>query len=505
MDQQLLSLLIAVPVVGAALVALAGPGAVRSMRAIALTASLAVFAVALRIAALFDSSTGEFQFTEQAAWIPQMGVTWSLGLDGISLLLVLLTVFLTPLVVLNSATSIDKRQKGYLVNVLLLESAMLGTLVATDVLVFYVFWELMLVPMFLLIGIWGGRRRVYASMKFVLFTMVGSLPMLVALVWLGLAHAGATGAPSYAMTDLYDLELTRSAQAWCFAAMALSFAIKVPMWPLHTWLPDAHVEAPTGGSVILAGVLLKMGTYGFLRLAMPICPDVLGTAMPIIGALAVVGIIYGALVAMVQPDMKKLVAYSSVSHLGFVMLGLSSLNVVGVEGAVYQMISHGISTGALFLLVGVLYERRHTRLIADFGGLWRQVPLYAFFLLVVTLSSIGLPGLNGFVGEFLILLGAFKASPVLAILASSGVVLGAVYMLWMFQRVMFGEIDKAENREISDLNRRELVILVPLLALIVLMGVYPRPFLKTMEASVELTLERAGITPVETARVEVSR
>ncbi|MFQ5352798.1 MAG: NuoM family protein, partial [Candidatus Binatia bacterium] len=387
---------------------------------------------------------------------------------------------------------------------LLLESAMLGTLVAIDVLCFYVFWELMLVPMFLIIGVWGGSRRVYASIKFVLFTMVGSLPMLVALIFVGLQYGASYGHPSYALTDLYTLELSRSVQNWCFAALALSFAIKVPMWPLHTWLPDAHVEAPTGGSVILAGVLLKMGTYGFVRFAMPLFPDALPAALPIIGTLAVVGIIYGALVAMVQPDMKKLVAYSSVSHLGFVMLGLASMNVLGVEGAVYQMLNHGLSTGALFLLVGVLYERRHTRLIASFGGLWKQLPRYSVFLLVVTLSSIGLPGLNGFVGEFLILIGAFRANPLLAALAVSGVVLGAVYMLWMYQRVCFGELDQPENLELEDLNRRELVILVPIVALIIIMGVYPRPFLRVMEASVQTMLERSTTVGVSATAVEAA-
>ncbi len=404
----------------------------------------------------------------------------------------LLTAFLTPLVIYSSGDSIHQRFKAYLVAMLLLETTMLGALVALDTLLFYVFWELMLVPMFLIIGIWGGKRRVYAAIKFVLFTMVGSLPMLVAIVWIALLHGEQVGQVSFALTDWYGLQLSSSTQAWACAAMILAFAIKVPMWPLHTWLPDAHVEAPTGGSVILAGVLLKMGTYGFYRFVLPLFPEALGLAMQLVGALAVVGIVYGALVAMVQPDMKKLVAYSSVSHLGFVMLGLASLEVIGVEGAVYQMIAHGLSTGALFLLVGMIYERRHTRLIADFGGLWKQLPLYSACFLVVMLASIGLPGLCGFVGEFLILVGSFHAQPLLAVIAVSGVVLGAVYMLWMYQRVMFGELDHSANGDLEDMRPAELLTLAPVLALIVIMGVYPQPFLDTMKTSVEVTLAHAS-------------
>jgi NADH-quinone oxidoreductase subunit M len=376
---------------------------------------------------------------------------------------------------------------------LLLESAMLGTLVALDLVLFYVFWELMLVPMFLIIGVWGGERRVYAALKFVLFTMVGSLPMLAAILYLALHHGQAAGEMSFALTDLYATRVTGTAQHWLFLAFALAFAIKVPMWPLHTWLPDAHVEAPTGGSVILAGVLLKMGTYGFVRFVLPLFPDALVVWAPWIGALAVIGIVYGALVAMVQPDMKKLVAYSSVSHLGFVMLGIASMNAVGLSGAVFQMVAHGLSTGALFLLVGIVYERRHTRLIAEYGGLWKQVPKYAGCFLLVMLGSVGLPGLCGFVGEFLILVGAFHWSPAMAAVGVSGVVLGAAYMLRMYQRVMFGELDPRKNGELEDMTRGEIVVLAPLLALIVLLGVYPKPFLGMVETSVATTLERAGL------------
>jgi NADH-quinone oxidoreductase subunit M len=367
---------------------------------------------------------------------------------------------------------------------------MLGALVATDLFLFYVFWEVMLIPMYFLIGIWGGERRIYAAIKLVLYTMAGSLLMLVAIVYVAIAHQQEIGQYSFDLLRLLDLSLPLSTQRWLFAAFALAFAIKVPMFPLHTWLPDAHTEAPTGGSVILAGVLLKMGTYGFLRFAVPLFPQAAMEAMPFIAALATIGIVYGALVCMVQPDLKRLVAYSSVSHLGFVMLGLAALNLQGVQGSLYQMLNHGLSTGGLFLAVGVIYERRHTRLIREFGGLWAQVPLYAAIFMVVMLSSVGLPGLNGFVGEFLILLGAFKTYPVAAIIGSSGVLLGAVYLLWMYQRVMFGPLENPKNRELKDLSLREVLMFAPLIVLFFVMGMYPQPFLKRMEPSVQATLAR---------------
>jgi NADH-quinone oxidoreductase subunit M len=359
----------------------------------------------------------------------------------------------------------------------------------------------MLVPMYFLIGVWGGTRRIYAALKFVIYTMAGSLLMLVAIIYLATRYAQTEQALTFDLLKLYGLHLPVDQQGWLFLAFALSFAIKVPLFPFHTWLPDAHVEAPTAGSVILAGVLLKLGTYGFLRFAMPLFPDAALAAGPIIVALAVIGIIYGAVVAMMQSDIKKLVAYSSVSHLGFVMLGLFALNLQGVQGGLYQMLNHGLSTGALFLLVGMIYDRRHTRLIDEFGGLWKQLPVFSVMLLVVTFSSIGLPGLNGFVGEFLILLGSFDVRPLWTAAAATGVILGAIYMLWMFRRVIFGPLTNAANEKLADLNSREICLLAPILFLIVLMGVYPQPFLQRMQPAVELTLKRMATitaTPVTT-------
>jgi len=496
-EANLLSWMVFAPAVGAVVLAVVPPAATTTLRRLSFLISLFPFALAVQAWRTFDATGAGFQLVERTGWIPRLGISYFVGIDGVSLLLILLTVFLTPLVLLSSADNVHKRLKAYLIAMLLLETTMLGTLVALDTILFYVFWELMLVPMFLIIGIWGGQRRVYAAIKFLLFTMVGSLPMLAAFIYMAVQYGAQPdmgGHLSFALTDLYGLRLAHGAQMWACAALALAFAIKVPMWPLHTWLPDAHVEAPTGGSIILAGVLLKMGTYGFVRFVMPLFPDVLPIAMPWVGILAVVGIVYGALVAMIQPDMKKLVAYSSVSHLGFVMLGLSSMTVVGVQGAVYQMVGHGLSTGALFFLVGVIYERRHTRMIADFGGLWQQMPRYAVCFLLVMLASIGLPGLNGFVGEFLILLGTFRTAPVLAAVAVSGVVLGAVYMLWMYQRVMFGPVTHDENRSLEDMKPRELAVLAPILAFIVLLGVYPMPVLEKMEPSVDAILGRAEAT-----------
>jgi NADH-quinone oxidoreductase subunit M len=381
---------------------------------------------------------------------------------------------------------------------------MVGTLLALDLILFYVFWEVMLVPMYLLIGVWGGPRRIYAAIKFALYTMFGSLLMLVAILYLAWLHQKAHGHMSFDLLRLYGLSIPETTELWLFAAFALAFAIKVPMFPLHTWLPDAHVEAPTGGSVILAGVLLKMGTYGFLRFALPLFPAAAVAAAPYIMALAIVGIVYGALVSLVQPDLKKLVAYSSVSHLGFVMLGMLALNVEGVTGSVYQMLNHGLSTPALFLAVGAIYERRHTRQIADFGGLWGVVPVFSVFFLIAMLSSVGLPGLNGFVGEFLCLLGAFQRLGWVTAVAVSGVVFGAAYLLWMYQRVVFGPVTHEENRTLRDLSPREVLVFAPILVLAFVMGIYPKPFLSRMEPSVRSIVKRvttaANVQTVERAR-----
>jgi NADH-quinone oxidoreductase subunit M len=484
-----LSLLLALPAIGALALAFVPRQRVSTLFALALLLSGVDFLYSLGLLGRFDGSNGEMQFVERTPWIPAFGIDYSVGIDGISLFLVLLTTLLVPIAILAS-WSVRERVKEYLIAMLLLETGMLGAFVALDLFLFYVFWEVMLVPMYFLIGVWGGSRRVYAALKFVIYTMAGSLLMLVGIIYLAARHAEVEQVLTFDLLRLYGLRLPLDQQTWLFLAFALSFAIKVPLFPFHTWLPDAHVEAPTAGSVILAGILLKLGTYGFLRFAMPLFPDAALAAAPIIVALAVVGVIYGAMVAMMQSDIKKLVAYSSVSHLGFVMLGLFALNIQSVQGAIFQMISHGLSTGALFLLVGMIYDRRHSRMIADFGGLWKQVPLFSAILMVVTFASIGLPGLNGFVGEFLILLGAFRVMPLWTAAAATGVILGAVYMLWMYRRVIFGPLSQPDNAKLEDLNGRELLLLAPILFLILLMGAYPQPFLERMKPAVELTLER---------------
>jgi NADH-quinone oxidoreductase subunit M len=464
---------------------------------IALASSILTFLLSLRLFAVFDPLETGFQLVEHTSWIPEYGIQYFVGIDGISLLMVLLTTFLMPIILLASWNDISKSLRNYLFFMLSLETGMLGAFVSLNLFQFYVFWEAMLVPMYFIIGIWGGPRRVYAAVKFFLFTMVGSLLMLLAMLVLYYLNFDQTGVLNFDFVappggELGGLLQTVvpvvgtwwKTQTWLFAAFALAFAIKVPMFPLHTWLPDAHVEAPTSGSVVLAGVLLKMGTYGFLRFAIPLFPSAAVEFTPLMMALSVIGIIYGSLVAMVQADIKKLVAYSSVAHLGFVMLGIFALNVHGLTGGVLQMVNHGLSTGALFILVGMLYERRHTRMIADFGGVARPMPVYAACFGVVTMSSIGLPMLNGFVGEFLILVGTFLAAPMFAILATSGVVLAAAYMLWMFRRVMFGPVDNPENRGLIDLGLREKVVMLSLLIPIVWIGVYPNPLLRRIEPSV---------------------
>jgi NADH-quinone oxidoreductase subunit M len=493
-----LTLLLLIPAIGAALLLLVPRRSRGSLFFIALATTIAGFAWSLRIFAVFDGSRGEMQLIERAPWMPAFGIGYIVGIDGISLFLILLTTLLMPLTILASWT-VTEKIKEYLVCMLLLEIGMLGAFVALDLVLFYVFWEVMLVPMYFLIGVWGGARRVYAALKFVVFTMSGSLLMLIAIIYFVTRHSQETQAVTFDLLRLYDFRLPAHEQMWLFLAFALSFSIKVPLFPLHTWLPDAHVEAPTAGSVILAAVLLKLGTYGFLRFALPLFPDAALASAPYFIALSVIGIVYGAAVAMMQPDIKKLVAYSSVSHLGFVMLGLFALNLQGLQGSIYQMLNHGLSTGALFLLVGMIYDRRHTRMIDDFGGLWKQVPLFSALLLLVTFSSIGLPGLNGFIGEFLILLGAFAVTPGWTAVAATGVVLGAVYMLWMCRRVLFGPLARPENQKLHDLNARELLILAPIVVLIVAMGIYPQPFLSRMKPSIEHTLKKVFIVPSATA------
>jgi NADH-quinone oxidoreductase subunit M len=455
----------------------------RTIRLVALAVSGLVFADTLLLWAWFNPASAEFQFVERHAWIPSFGIAYFVGVDGISLLLLVLTGFLTPLALLASWESVHAHTRAFCMFILLLESAMIGVFISLDLFLFYVFWDAMLIPMYFLIGIWGYERRVYAAVKFILYTMGGSVLMLLAILGLAYLHSTATGTYSFDLTRLYELPIPRNLQFWFFLAFALSFAVKVPLFPFHTWLPDAHVEAPTAGSVLLAGVMLKMGTYGLIRFAFPLFPIAASYFAPYLAALAVIGIIYGALVAMVQPDMKKLVAYSSVSHLGFVVLGITAMNVQGVQGAVYQMLNHGVSTGGLFLIVGMLSDRRHTRLISEFGGLKSVMPHLVAAFFIITLSSIALPGLNGFVGEFLILLGAFRWDWRMAALASTGVVLSAVYMLWMFQRVNYGPVTNQKNASLADLGPREWAIVVPIIAAAILMGVLPNLFLRPIEPS----------------------
>jgi NADH-quinone oxidoreductase subunit M len=481
----LLSFLILAPTAGALLISLIPADRAKLLRAIAFAVSMLVFVFSLPLYFGFDSSRTAFQFEEKYEWIPAFQATYHLGVDGLSLLMILLTAFLMPLIFLASWHDIKKSVKGYLISMLLLETGMMGVFASLDLLLFYIFWEAMLIPMYFIIGVWGGPRRVYAALKFFIYTMVGSLLMLVAILFIYFYYGKVTGMLTFDLVQIRDLLFPENYQIWLFLAFGLSFAIKVPMFPFHTWLPDAHVEAPTAGSVILAGVLLKMGTYGFLRFCLPLFPNAALQFTPMISILAIIGILYGAWVSMVQPDIKKLVAYSSVSHLGFVMLGIFTLTHQGLQGGLLQMVNHGLSTGALFLIVGMIYERRHTRMIEDFGGLAKQIPIFTAFFMIVTLSSIGLPGLNGFVGEFLVLLGTFLTNKWYAVLATSGVIFAAVYMLRMFQRVMFGKLDKEENHNLADLSKREIAVLVPVVAMIVLIGVWPQPFLNKMEKSVD--------------------
>ncbi|RQV96065.1 NADH-quinone oxidoreductase subunit M [bacterium] len=469
---------------------------------IALAVSSLAMIVSFFILAGFDNSIIGYQLVEQAEWIPQFGLNYHVGIDGISILLILLTTIMMPFTVLSSYKYIEKRKKEYYIWLLFLEFSMLGAFVALNLFIFYIFWELMLIPMFFLIGIWGGTRRIYATVKFVLFTVVGSLMMLAGIIYLAILARQTFGSFTFEFEQLLQLDIPVQAQLWLFAAFALAFAIKVPMFPFHTWLPDAHVEAPTAGSVILAGVLLKMGGYGFVRLGIPLFGEAAIQAAPLIQTLAVIGIVYGACLALAQSDLKKLVAYSSISHLGYVMLGLFALTPEAIEGSILQMVNHGVSTGALFILVGIIYERRHTREIADFGGLAYRLPLFATAFMIITLSSVALPGTNGFVGEFLILLGSFKSAwahfmagmgsfrLILMVFATSGVILGAYYMLWMVQRVFFGPLKNEKNKNLKDLSLREMIVLLPFIIFVFWIGIYPKPYLNKMHASVTHYVEQ---------------
>jgi NADH-quinone oxidoreductase subunit M len=461
-------------------------------RALALVVSLVTLGLSLFLWLGFDASPGaaEFQFEEKRAWMPSLGIGYHVGLDGVALLLVMLTTLLVPVVILSSWAAVQDRVKEFMIAILVLETAMVGTFAALDLILFYVFWELMLVPMYLLIGIWGSKNRLYATVKFFVYTFAASVLMLLAILFVSFNDGGSF---DYLQARSM-LKVTAEQGRWLFLAFALAFAVKVPMFPLHTWLPDAHTEAPTAGSVILAGVLLKMGTFGFFRYAMPLFPEAALQFRPHIATLATIGIVYGALMCFVQTDMKRLVAYSSVSHLGFVMLGLMAMSAEGLTGGVYQMLNHGVSTGGLFLLVGMLYERRHTRLLADYGGIAKQVPWLATAFVVVTLSSIGLPGTNGFVGEFLILSGTFlsrlPSGPLLSVVAATGVILGAVYMLVLVEKVFYGPIRHDENRHLADLSVREWFVITPVIAFIVVMGLMPGPFLAPAKPAVDRLVQR---------------
>ena len=458
-------------------------------RMIALLTFLIEFIVSLGLWWAFDASNPRWQFAIDTSWIPSWGVRFTIGIDGMAMMMILLTTFIMVLSSLGSWTYIRTRTHSFYALMLMLTTGMLGVFMSLDLFLFYVMWEVMLVPMYFIIGIWGGERRIYASLKFFIYTMVGSMLMLAAIVYLGLAARNpATGIPTFAYDYiLQNVRVSPKAALWLFGAFFMAFAVKVPMFPFHTWLPDAHVEAPTAGSVVLASIMLKLGTFGFLRLAVPLFPSAAlnDTVRSIILGLAVIGIVYGALVSMVQPDFKKLVAYSSVSHLGFVMLGIFALTVQSVQGALMVMINHGISTGALFLLIGMIYERRHSREIAAYGGIARVVPMFAAMLTFVSLSSIGLPGTNGFIGEFLVLIGSFKTVPIYTVIATTAVIFAAAYLLWAIQRILFNPLSKPENEHIADLNRRELAILMPLVAAIIWLGVYPAPVLRRMQTSAE--------------------
>ncbi len=488
---RLLTVLVFLPTAGAALLLVFPRSAPRAARNFALAVSLLELALSLPLWTRFDPAQGGFQFREKLDWIPALGISYNLGLDGISLLLVLLTTVLTPVSLLFSLSHIEKEVRGFSVAFLVLETGMLGSLVALDLALFYVFWEVMLVPMYFIIGIWGGTRRIYAAMKFFLFTMAGSLLMFLAILFIAIRHHAVTGVWSFALEDLYRLTFTGTTETLLFAAFALAFAIKVPVFPLHTWLPDAHTEAPTAGSIILAGVLLKLGVYGYLRFSMPLFPDATVRFAPWLGVLGIIGVVYGAFVAYAQPDMKRLVAYSSVSHLGLVVIGVGAFTTISLSGSILQMVNHGLSTGALFLLVGVLYERRHTREISAYGGVAGVVPVTTALFLIATLSSIGLPGLNGFVGEFLVLLGTWTSPHRWwAAAAATGVILSAIYMLTLVQRVFWNPMTHEENAKLKDIRPSEFLAAAVLVVLMIWIGVRPNDVLERIRPAVE-TLQKS--------------
>jgi NADH-quinone oxidoreductase subunit M len=497
MKDYILSFVIFSPLIGMIILLFLNAEKKNLIRWISIVNSIVTFIFSLILFLLFDENIEGFQFYTSIEWIKSFGIGYTLGIDGISLLLIMITTLLTPIALLSSWKSIEKRVKGFNIMILLLEIGMLGVFCSLDLFLFYIFWEIILIPMYFIIGLWGGENRLYASIKFFIYTMFGSLLMLVAIIWLINYTAGIKGGVYSAnLLKLYDLspDIAGNVQIWMFLAFGISFAIKVPLFPFHTWLPDAHTEAPTAGSVILAGVLLKMGAYGLIRFCVMLFPYAAMYFTPLLSVLAVIGIVYGALVSMVQTDVKRLVAYSSVSHMGFIVLGIFALNQEALQGAVIQMINHGLSTGALFLIVGMIYDRRHTRKISDFGGLAKQIPVYSAIFMIVMLSSIGLPGLNGFIGEFLILLGAFKStflnSVFYAVFAATGVILSAVYMMWMYQRVIFGKLDNPANKELKDMNRREIGLIIPIIIFIVWIGVYPSTFLDKSDKSVKSVIDR---------------
>jgi NADH-quinone oxidoreductase subunit M len=496
LKQHLLSLTLWIPLVGAIVMAFIPRDRHALIRGWALAVTVAALGTSLAVLAYFDKSQAGFQMVEHHQWIRALGASYHIGVDGISLWLVVLTAFLWPTCVLAS-WNVTKNPKMFMGLLLALETAVLGVFLSLDLLLFYVFWEGMLVPMYFLIGYWGYERRVYAAVKFFLYTLLGGLLMLAGIVVLGFQARSALGHFTFDYTAISRVALSHDIQRWLFIAFFAAFAVKVPLFPLHTWLPDAHTEAPTAGSIVLAGVLLKLGGFGFLRYSLPLFPHAARAAVPYVVVLALIGIVYGAIVCAMQRDLKRLIAYSSISHLGFVVLGIFVFTIQGLQGGTLQMVSHGLSTGALFLLVGFLYERRHTREIADFGGIASVAPIYAGVFLIVALSSLGLPGLNGFVGEFLVILGAFARNRVWAVIAATGVVLAALYLLWAYQRVFHGPIEIEENRTVRDLSFREGLAVVPLVAAIVLIGVWPKPFLERMEPALQRVRARVVVTPAK--------